>query len=274
MALKVTQQDGSYFVTPEGDGAEPIEVDMSGYVASDELKSEYVPKQHFEREIKRRIGNATKGLVKRDEIINDESFLEDFVETHRDNLVERLGVKPTTEADLAKIREAIERKEVAPLKEQMESLQGTIAKLRENGFRADFGRAARSVGVDEEMEELVELWVRKKAQYHPESDAWVIFDGDEPALTTADMKGRDHPYMTIEDLLGEIESSGKHKSWFKARTRSGNDTRKGRDSGVVTLEAFDRMDSDERMELYRNNREVWQDLMQQTRKRGEAALFQ
>jgi hypothetical protein len=154
-------------------------------------------------------------------------------------------------------------------------LKERLERLTARAFVADFATAARQVGLDDEIADVVQEWLRAQTAYHEESDAWVVVDDDgEPKLTSADVDttGRTHPYQTVEDLLRDIEAKGDRKSWFKARQKTGGDLRPG-GTGTVTLEEWDRMDDGARASLYGSDRQTWQSMIDATRKRGEGRLL-
>jgi hypothetical protein len=153
-------------------------------------------------------------------------------------------------------------------------LKERLERLTARAFVADFATAARQVGLDDEIADVVQEWLRAQTTYDEDSDAWVAVDDDgEPKLASADVDttGRTHPYQTVEDLLRDIEAAGDRKSWFKARQKTGGDLRPG-GTGRVTLEEWDRMDDGARASLYGSDRQTWQSMMEATRKRGLSRL--
>ncbi len=62
MPLKIQQDGETFFVQPEGSD-DRLELDLGGYMSSESVKNDFVPKSHFESEIGRRVTAAKKGLV-------------------------------------------------------------------------------------------------------------------------------------------------------------------------------------------------------------------
>lgn len=209
-------------ITVEIDG-EAREVKLpDGYLAPDDVREHYMPREMFRSELSKQVREKTKGLVQPDDLLNDDGFLERLAEERKDELIERLGISQTAEPDeavVAKLQRRIEDQKVKPLQEQLEESKKLIGSLRSRERDADVERSMSQLGVDDEMRELVALWGRERQQYD-EEHGWVVVDEDGDIDWVQGENGKPEP-KRFSHLLQEIKRSNKKPSWFRGEVRSG-----------------------------------------------------
>ena len=267
--LAIQQGDDGGFVVQVGDEAHAV--DLSGFVSKSTVSEGYVAKDFFESELSRRVSAAKKGLVKADDLLNDEDFIGRVVETHGPSLAERLRVQPK-EADLETIRTQVRANEVTPLTEKVEALEGTLGKLQRRSFDATYLEAAKDV-VAPGVLELLQDRVYSLSQWSDEAGEHVIVDAEgKPRLSPTLGEGRSHSFMTVGDYLDSLEKGGKHKEWFVGRRKSGADTGPAGGRGSMTLEQFEKLSSGEQDALYDENPTLWTQMQAARRAKAEERL--
>lgn len=113
-----------------------------GLMTAEEVASTHVPKSYFESEIARRV----KGRVSREELLADQSFVEEVATKHG---FVKAGAPEAADlpAFRAKVLAEFERSAVQPLKARAESLESEVNKLRADTLHAEIIRAAAAAGV-------------------------------------------------------------------------------------------------------------------------------
>jgi hypothetical protein len=263
------QPDGDRWFAVVGDGedAQRYEVDLSGFVSSDQVSRDFMPKDRFEGELKRRM----KNLRAPDELLADEQFVDQVVEAHRDTLVKRLGVKADG-ADVEALKRAWASKELNPVQEKVRALEEELGGLRDRSFEGAFAKAAEAVGVHGSVKELLPVYLKSRMRYDAEVRDWVVVDAQgNPELSPTLGKGRGHQYMTVEDLLEGMKAEGRHREWFDASVRPGAGSGPG-GRKALTVDDFERMDDAAKMSLYQTDRQTWGAMMEALRSKGEARL--
>jgi len=209
--------------TVEVDGEErEVEVTLpddalseAGLVSADEIDSRF--QSRFSEELDKRVRNATKGLVKPDELASDDDRLREL----RPDLFKGDG-DGIPDDRLEEHFHAWERKHLQPLQEKVETLEGENGKLRTDRVDRDVLQAFGSEDVVEDagQRELIRDYYSRRVRYSPEHDATFLLNEDGDFVASGD---GDQPYLTVaEDLaLKRQDGDGKYASWFKSRSRGG-----------------------------------------------------
>ena len=252
-----------------------IDTDALGLLTADQVAAGYMPRDVVNEEIQRRVVGAKKGRYTPDEIAVNEEVLKSFIDSHRDTLIERLGVKDgkAADVDVEKLRESIRTAEVAPLAQERDALMAERNSLRVAHLRAEVANAAAALGIKKGLMPLVTLHYEANAAWDDDHGSYFLKDGDGFAYSRKPEKGK-APFLTISEDLEGKRSSDEFGDWFEAQSRDGIDFKgqRGPGGGHVTLEEFDKMDSSQRMELATKRSDVYGRLMDEKERRGFDAL--
>lgn len=252
-----------------------------GWLAKAEVAEDFMPKDKFQEELKRRVDSATKELKKPEDLLNDEEFLTKAATEKKDFFVKLLEVK-AGDIDVAKLQtEAMDRvrtDEVKPLQEAAKKTVETIQVLRRRDLDGQIATAALTLGVDPELNDLVKIFVRDHSNYSPDHDSWLIkrLDGSDGfELSTDPDKQGSHPYMSAAEFLEVTKKGGKKKIWFKATTQEGVDYQGAEhgDGRVATLDQFTKLSPADQTKFYGTNPEQHGKFMDQIRTKGEQSLM-
>ena len=214
--------DEARTITVEIDG-EAKEIPLpEGWVSEDDLRDNYMPKSMFRAELAKQTRKATEGMKKPDELLEDDDFLGRLIETRKDALIKRLGVK-TGEPDeqyAQRLAEKIQEQTVKPLETKLAEKDREVSRWRERARDADIGEAFDAVNVADDYRDLIKLWARERMQFDDEHGSWVVLGEDGQPDFVVGEGGKPRP-KGIADLLREIDKSGKKPGWFKGDTRPG-----------------------------------------------------
>lgn len=244
------------------------------------FKDKFTPAADFQAELTRRVANVTKGLIKRDEAIEDPEFLGAIATKKRDELLKIMKIEPGAGApDIKAIRAELEvgvRKEfVTPLEARVAEQDSEIGDLKVAGLRGEVALAALELNMEPENQDLVEMFVQKHAAYDPKARRHFIkkMNGEEGFEYSTDPKRGGNTHMGVAEFLAKLKKGGEKKTWFRDGTQPGAGFQAGDPNAeAMTLERFQKLTSTERTKFYQTNAAKYREFMAQIRDAGEAKL--
>lgn len=259
-----------------------------GWEHQDDIKQKYLPKDQFARELERRVAAKTRGLVKPDDLLNDEDYLGKMlgIDTNKELAYGLLGLKPGepgADVDVPEIRRKIEEDltsrfmdaEIKPRDEKIEGLQTLVTLLRERDFSAAFSTAAINADVHDEMYEPLTVLFRRQFKFDEKENGWYRVGEDGELEVNINPEPNGPRFMTIGDVLKEERRSGKHKTWFKAPGSGGGGYQgggRGGGSRKVTYEEFKAMSDTQKRQLRSDDVETWNEMLKFQTEEGQKAL--
>lgn len=248
-----------------------VEVELpDGYLTPDEIREGYVPKATIES----RINRAVRGRYTIDELVENEDLLTQVAQSAEDRLREFLkieGEKP----DVTKLQETWRQQEVKPLKEQMETMQGEVAKLRQARLSADVSEAAVQLGVKKSHMPLLTPFYKERVAWSDEYGDWFIIGSDgEFEYSASPHEGA--PYLTIAEDLDRRARSGDYEDWFDGKGRTGPDYQGGkgdRRNGRLNLDEFKKLPDREKTKLAQTNPQRYRELMAEVTEENRQKLL-
>jgi hypothetical protein len=206
-----------------------------GLLSLRHVRAEYVPKTQlktvrdgFDAEVRK----ATEGKYTPDELVADadalQALMPQLVTSHRDVLLEQLGVKPNGEVDAQlteRITAQLRTKEVVPLEKQVGVLADQVKALRVERLRNDVLAACREVGVVEGLDELLVLHYQQRCVWDDEHDRWFMVgpDGRPDVAVGHDRPEGAPPFRTVADDLADTKTAqdARTRHWFASTQRDG-----------------------------------------------------
>ena len=222
-----TEETQAQSITVEVNGEEHEVPAPKGWVSEEVLREGYVPKSTHHAAVRNEVKEATKGLVNRDDLFEDDEFVKQVAERRKDDLISMLGVNtaPAGKPDedrVQRIAQQIEEQKVTPLRKELEGALGEVEKWRNRGFEADIAEAFSEFGVETEdgMVGPRKKYLRDLAAFDEELGAWVVKAEDGTPDFVVGEDGKPRP-KTIVDVVRDMRKSGKYPGWFRGETRSG-----------------------------------------------------
>lgn len=242
------------FKVKQGDETVEVEYDEivespEGLLPASQVEEKYVPKDHFESEIQRRVSSAKTN--ERKAVKEDEEFLRE-VATSKWGLEFEDG-KPKTGSDIdveqvrQSVRESLEKDEIEPLRRQNEM-------LKTSQLSSEVLREATRAGVKKEkLEEvykgrsLLELRAQDELGFDPETGMWAVRKGEEGFEYSANPEGN-RPYKGVTEWIKSLPDD-----WFEDQTQGGSNYRGNGQGGSSGKKWSDMGDSErlKKMEQWR-----------------------
>lgn len=252
------------------------------FLHKDDIKESYLPKDHFEGELKRRVDSVTKGMHKKEDLLKDEEFLKEVAQSNRDKLIPLMGIDPKGNLpDLEKltneVTERVTKTHVDPLKVQVSQLgeENNALRLRSLSAQVYSAGSRPDSRIVPDLLELVEIHVRGKAGWDQERKEWFIKNaaGDGFELSSNPKKGG-HPYKTVDEFISDLAREEGKKAWFEAPGQPGAGySGSGGGANVTTLEQYNKLKPAEKTAFAQQHPEEFTRIMGEIAAAGEKTLF-
>jgi hypothetical protein len=226
MPIKATAVDGT-----------EVEVELpEGYVAPEDIRSNYVPKSFMEKELARRANSMARSQL--DAMFSDEA--------QRAELLTKLGVDPTAPTKkgavdpeaFAKARQEWEAKDLAPLRTKLEEMTGVVQRTREKALSADIVTAAQNAGFAPEFLKApakgvvapVVAMFGSLFAHDADHDGFFVRDGDSFAYSGKPTANQ--PYKTVAEWFEEFAGSKDAAPYLRKDAQNGPGFRPGSERGA------------------------------------------
>lgn len=210
-------------------GADGKEIDVQ--LDDDHFVPAETHKLKLESTVKERLAKQGKSL--RDELAKDDGYFAELAQARGVDLSKK--GKETDAETIERIRAEIRKAEVDPLSEKAKQHESRAQRLIESRKRAELKAAFASVADEALVDLLVERYA-KELDYHEESDAFAVKDGDSFAFSAKATKEK--PYKGVDELAQAWASDKKNASFvLKARKQDGPGIgRTGSNPGALAAE--------------------------------------
>lgn len=203
-------------------------------------------------------------------------------EDFRSQAVDALGIKPGGKPSGEEMQAAFkqwEQQHVAPLKTRLETAEGRVERLTRKDLHGQIVQHAAALGVKAAFLKppvpgapppVVHI-LESAFGHDPQTDGWYVKAGDGFAYSTNPTQ--DRPYKGVDEFLREWAQTDEAKELLEPRSRNGADYR-GSSGGArtVSLADFEKMGDVDRAKLFRENPELYRELMQARTQEGYSKL--
>lgn len=225
-----------------------VDPDEVGMLTKDEFKKRLSQEVAKVRKAERQKADGKYSL---DELTSNEELLEELRERNPELFAtedgDGDGTSGLTEEELERRLEKLRKKEVEPLKQELETYQTEAKRLRVEKLDREVVEAAGELGVRRGLIPLVKRFYRDQMDYSADHREWFKRDGDgfEPSVDD-DFDG---DYVTVLEDLKQRKASGDFDDWFESSTREGAGYGGSEGGGQPSSGSIKDMSEQERMDF-------------------------
>lgn len=228
---------------PQGEGKEPLKVQVPMSVIAAAVSETHVPKDKIETDLNRRVNGIIKngGYRKLDEMLADDTVVQQIAEKH--GLVKKGADKTGDEAVAQAIRDAVakalgevETKTIKPMQEKAAKDNEQINGL----LRRDLQRAILQAGQQHGIRpELLKALIKGKASpfvaliedefgYDEEGGEFYLSDGKEGFVYSS---AKDSTYKGVDEFVSEFVADAANADWVVPQGQGGAKSGSGNKGG-------------------------------------------
>jgi len=198
-----------------------------GLYTESDLEDNYVRKDYFQDEVKRRISGAKKNA--REELAEDEEFIRNQIRKRGGEFDENGKLKAPKDVDIDKltedIRSEIYSEEVEPLKKENKSLKSSQLSSQVLRVGQKEGLTQHALRPVRGGKSLIELMAEDQFRWHPDKGRYAQVDEEGNFL------GGANGLRTIEDWFKDLKKDPENEDLFKDPTQGGSNYQGGRQGG-------------------------------------------
>lgn len=200
------------------DGKE-VEVELpEGYLSPDLVSEGFMRKETFMPEVERRVKTMNKGMVKSDDLLENEDFLTKMLLKQGKELFDsekaKKGKKGDSDVDamlaqrLAEAQTDWRKKELTPLQENLIKTEGTISTLRARILNGQILQESINLGIKESFLKSpseggivpIVSMLRGTFRYDNEHNEFFVSKSDEE-FEFSNKPEEGHPYKTVSEFM-------------------------------------------------------------------------